>query len=342
MPYTLTLAILLCIVFALSAFGTWKMIAWAHRRNIVDTPNHRSSHTLPTARGGGVALVAAFYAGTAAAWAAGLLDARTVVLLCCGLPIAIVGYIDDARSLSARTRLAVHAAAAAALLWGLWPLPALGIAGYRLPAPAVAVLYLLGLVWLTNLYNFMDGIDGIAAGQALAAGALWAALAPGAVGVPALLFAAAAAGFLLYNFPPARIFMGDAGSGFCGFIVGALVLHQADATHTSPLLWLIPLSLFVCDATVTLATRVMRGQRASEAHRSHAYQRLSRRVGRHLPVSAGYFAATLVPLGAWFLWAGQQPGSRAGLAFVVAVAVPALLAVCLGAGREDTPAPPAR
>ena len=342
MSHPITLAILLCIVFALSAFGTWKMIAWAHRRNIVDTPNHRSSHTRPTARGGGVALVAAFYAGTAAAWAAGLLESRTVALLCCGLPIAIVGYVDDARSLSARTRLAVHAAAAVALLWVLWPLPTLGIAGHALPAPVVAVLYLLGLVWLTNLYNFMDGIDGIAAGQALAASVLWAALAPGAAGVPALLFAAAAAGFLLYNFPPARIFMGDAGSGFCGFIAGALVLHQADATGTSPLLWLIPLSLFLCDATVTLITRVLRRQRPSEAHRSHAYQRLARRAGRHLPVSAGYFAVTLVPLGAWFLWAGQQPDRRAGLAFVVAAVVPALLAIRLGAGREDAPAPPGR
>ena len=100
--------------------------------------------------------------------------------------------------------------------------------------------------------------DGIAAGQAVAAGILWGWLAPASVGVPAMLFAAAAAGFLVYNRPPARIFMGDAGSGFCGFIAGALVLQQAAATDTSPLLWLIPLSLFFCDATVTLLTRVLR------------------------------------------------------------------------------------
>lgn len=341
MPHLLTLAALLCMVVALSAFGTWKMIAWAHRRNMLDTPNHRSSHTQPTARGGGVALVTAFYVGTAAAWVLGLVEPRTVALLCCGLPIAIVGYVDDARSLSPRTRLAVHMAAAAALLYVLWPLPALSIAGYAVPPPMLAVLFLLGLVWLTNLYNFMDGIDGIAAGQALAAGLLWGWLAPGNAGVPALLFAAAAVGFLLYNYPPARIFMGDAGSGFCGFIAGALVLYQADATQTPPLLWLIPLSLFLCDATVTLITRVLRGQRASQAHRSHAYQRLSRRAGRHLPVSLGYFAITLMPLGALFWWAGQQPDSRAGWAFLAAVIVPALLAAWLGAGREESPAPPA-
>ena len=328
------LAVLLCAVAALSAFGTRKMIDWAYRRNMLDTPNHRSSHTQPTARGGGVALVAAFYAGTVAAWAAGLVEARTVALLCCGLPIAIVGYVDDARSLSARTRLVVHAGAAAAALYALGPLPELAVAGQALPAPLRAALMLFGLVWLTNLYNFMDGIDGIAGGQALAAGLLWG-LAPGAAGVPALVFAAAAAGFLRYNAPPARIFMGDAGSGFCGFIAGVLVLHQAQATGTSPLLWLIPLSLFFCDATVTLITRVLRGQRASQAHRSHAYQRLARRAGRHLPVSAGYFAATLVMLGALFLWAAQHPAERAGWAFLAGAAVPALLAVWLGAGRED-------
>ncbi|MBO1111439.1 MraY family glycosyltransferase [Bordetella petrii] len=341
MTQLFTLAVLLCAVAALSAFGTWKMIGWAHRRNILDTPNHRSSHTQPTARGGGVALVAAFYAGAAAAWAAGLIEPRTVALLGCGLPIAIVGYIDDARSLSARTRLVVHVAAAAAALYVLWPLPALAVAGQALPAPLRAALMLFGLVWLTNLYNFMDGIDGIAGGQALAAGLLWGWLAPGAAGVPALLFAAAAIGFLLYNAPPARIFMGDAGSGFCGFVAGLLVLHQAQVTGTSPLLWLIPLSLFFCDATVTLVTRVLRRQRASQAHRSHAYQRLARRAGRHWPVSAGYFATTLVLLGALFLWAGQQPAERAGWAFLAGALVPALLAAWLGAGREDAPGPSA-
>lgn len=340
MSQNLLLIALLCLVAGLSALGTARMIAWAHRRNMLDLPNHRSSHTRPTARGGGVALVVAFYAGALACWALGLLDTRTMTLLCCGLPIALVGYIDDARSLSARTRLIVHAAAAAAALYLLWPLPALDIAGMTLPTWLRAVLMLLGLVWLTNLYNFMDGIDGIAAGQAVAAGILWGWLAPTSVGVPAMLFAAAAAGFLVYNRPPARIFMGDAGSGFCGFIAGALVLQQAAATDTSPLLWLIPLSLFFCDATVTLLTRVLRGQRASEAHRSHAYQRLSRRAGRHGPVSLGYFLVTLLLLGGLFAWAGQEPAGRAGWTFLAAAVAPALLAAWLGAGRDDDAGPP--
>src|SRR5690606_1446255 len=164
MSQNLLLIALLCLVPGWSALGPARMTAWAHWRNMLDLPNHRSSHTRPTARGGGVALVVAFYAGALACWALGLLDTRTMTLLCCGLPIALVGYVDDARSLSARTRLIVHAAAAAAALYLLWPLPALDIAGMTLPTWLRAVLMLLGLVWLTNLYNFMDGIDGIEIG----------------------------------------------------------------------------------------------------------------------------------------------------------------------------------
>jgi len=319
-----------------AAAGTRGMVAWAHRRKLLDTPNHRSSHTRPTPRGGGVALAAAFYAGLAALLAAGALEAGTLATLLLGLPIAIVGYIDDRVSLSARTRLAVQFACAAALLWSLpAPIPALAVLGYELPPALAYAAYLLGLLWLTNLYNFMDGIDGIAAGQAIAAGLLWAAILPAASAGPALALAAAALGFLLYNFPPARIFMGDAGSGFCGFIIGALVLIQAQASATSPLLWLLPLAPFIADATLTLCVRVLRGQSPSQAHRSHAYQRLARRAGRHLPVSAGYFLLALLPVGGLFLWTARQAPDHAGAALIAAVAALMIAAACFGAGRDD-------
>lgn len=309
-------------------------MAWARRRNILDNPNHRSSHTRPTPRGGGVAIVIVFYAALLAVWTTGLVETRSLVALVCGLPVAVVGYIDDLRPLSARLRLVVQAACAVAALAVLMPLPALSVWQHVAPAWLAVLLYGVALVWLTNLYNFMDGIDTIAAGQAVAIGLLWAAFLPGAAALPALLFAAAALGFLVYNWPPARIFMGDVGSGFCGFIAGVLVLLFARDTDTSPLAWLIPLSAFVCDATVTLIVRTLRGHRPGVAHRSHAYQRLARKAGRHLPVSVGYVLATVLLTGPALAWAQHQP-SYAALALLACLLPFALAVLLVGGGRDD-------
>jgi Fuc2NAc and GlcNAc transferase len=206
-------------------------------------------------------------------------------------------------------------------------------------ADALAALY---LVWLLNLYNFMDGIDGIAGMEAItvclgAAALVGLALGIGSaadIGLP-LLLAGAVAGFLVWNFPPARIFMGDAGSGFLGITLGILSLHAG--AIAPPLLWswLILLGVFVADATVTLLRRLLRGERVYEAHRSHAYQQAARHYGRHLPVTLAVAAvnlAWLTPIAAGVAMRRIEPG--AGL--LIAYAPLFALAVRFRAGEPET------
>jgi Fuc2NAc and GlcNAc transferase len=152
------------------------------------------------------------------------------------------------------------------------------------------VLAAFYLVWLLNLYNFMDGIDGIASVEAicvcLGAAIIYILTGHSDLLLLPLLLACAVAGFLFWNFPPAKIFMGDAGSGFLGIILGCLSLQGAWISSQFLWVWLILLGVFIVDATVTLIRRLIRGDKVYEAHRSHAYQFASRRVGKHLPVTS--------------------------------------------------------
>lgn len=257
----------------------------AVRRDVLDRPNARSSHTVPTPRGGGlsfVAVVLLLLLAVAEQPGGGRLAAA---LLVGGLPVAAVGLVDDLRSLPAAVRAAVHTVAAAAVVLLLdLPLPG-GWQGLVLGAAAV-----VGLVWSINLYNFMDGIDGLAGGQAAVAAVALAVLVPGpgAVDHAALALAGAVLGFLVLNAPPAKIFMGDVGSGFLGLVLGVLLL--AASTSGAPALPVLALVVapFLVDATATLAVRVARGERWYEPHRDHVYQRLTRRGWSHRRVSAGY------------------------------------------------------
>lgn len=286
-----------------AGIATWLMTAalrrYALSRSLLDIPNARSSHTLPTPRGGGVAFVVAFMVGVLVlGWAGYVAPSVVVGILGAGGLVAVIGFMDDHGHIAARWRLLGHFAAAA---WGLaWlgGLPPISVFGWPLHALWLAVpLGLLYLVWLLNLYNFMDGIDGIASIEAICVclgGTVlfWLAGAPSAAWLP-LLLAATVTGFLIWNFPPARIFMGDAGSGFLGIVLGLLTVV---AGWIDPLLfwgWLILLGVFVVDATFTLARRLLRGERVYEAHRSHAYQYASRRYGRHRPVSLAVAAINL-------------------------------------------------
>lgn len=330
-----TFYLLLIAVFLVGVLATRASIAWAHHLNILDEPNHRSSHSRPTPRGGGIGVVTACIVGIAGAVALDLLSPAAAGALACGLPIAVIGYIDDRRSLSARSRLLVQIASAAGALWFLPPLPALTIFSVTLPVGVSLALYLIGIVWMTNLYNFMDGIDGIAAAQAIAIGLGWAFVAGPMAAVAGVVLALAAAGFLVYNRPPARVFMGDVGSAFCGFFVAVAALQMPQRGQQDLLLWLLPAAPFILDATMTLLVRLVRKQRPSEAHRSHAYQILSRKIGAHGPVSLGYFVIAIL----WFsaaLWWGLRPDQTlapelifllAGLPFVV-------IGLAIGAGRD--------
>lgn len=301
------------VVAGVALFLTGALRRYALARSLMDIPSARSSHSVPTPRGGGVAIVVSFllalpllagmsFIAWPLAWA----------LLGAGAGIAVLGFLDDHGHIAARWRLLGHFAAAIWALFWLGGLPPVVMFGVSVDlgwfGHALAAVY---LVWLLNLYNFMDGIDGIASVEAICV-CLGGALLYGLLGfagstqptawVAPVLLAAAVAGFLFWNFPPARIFMGDAGSGFLGINLGVLSLQAAWVAPQLLWSWLILLGVFIVDATFTLLRRLLRGDKVYEAHRSHAYQYASRQYGSHLPVTlvvGGINILWLLPIALW-------------------------------------------
>lgn len=283
--------LLLPLTAACALTGLLRRYALAH--SLMDIPNARSSHDVPTPRGGGVAIVVVFLLCLPVSGAAaGVAGEVLIAISGAGGLAALIGVLDDHGHVAARWRLLAHFAAAAWTLAWLGGAPPLQLPGVAVDLGWLGhMLAALYLVWLLNLYNFMDGIDGIASVEAitvcLGGILLFVLCVPGAVSLawlPAALVASVA-GFLVWNFPPARIFMGDAGSSFIGLTLGALSLVAAWIEPQLMWSWLILLGVFIVDATVTLARRLLNGEKVYEAHRSHAYQYASRRHGAHRPVT---------------------------------------------------------
>lgn len=290
------LLLLAPVVAVMALLLTWLLRRYALARSIIDMPTARSSHTIPTPRGGGVAIVISFLISLPLLLMWDVVASNTVwALFGAGALIAVIGFLDDHGHIAARWRLLGHFSAAAWVLYWLGGFPGLTVFGLTISVSWIGnVLAAFYLVWMLNLYNFMDGIDGLASVEALSTclGACliyWLAGYAGLIWLPFLL-SMAVLGFLFWNFPPARIFMGDAGSGFLGMILGGLSLQAA--WHNTDLLWvwLILLGVFIVDATFTLFRRLINGCKVYEAHRSHAYQFASRQVGSHLPVTLSILA----------------------------------------------------
>jgi Fuc2NAc and GlcNAc transferase len=338
-------AVLAISALAAAALLTQLVRAMAVGSGVVDIPNERSSHGVPTPRGGGLAIVLVMTAGVVVLW---LRSAVRIELLWAlvggGLAVALVGFVDDRRSLSAATRLTVHFAAALWALAWLGGLPALRLGDHLVSLGWLGyVLGAFGVVWAINLFNFMDGIDGIAASEAIfvaLAGALLnlpLAADPG-VAFAALVFAAACGGFLLWNWPPARIFLGDVGSGYLGYVIVVLAMAATRDNPVALWVWLILGGAFFVDATVTLVRRTLRNERVHEAHRSHAYQWLARRWGSHRGVTLALVAVNLFWLLPFAVLAVTRPG-YAGTAVIMALAPLAVLAAAIGSGRKEDKAP---
>ena len=256
------------LFIALPAIVSAMVIALARRARwagrFADHPNERSLHSRAIPRLGGIGVMAAaipmlMLAGGGA----------VALIAACALFLALVSLADDARSLPIEVRLPAHAVAALVVVLAVGD-PAWGW--------AIAIGAVLAIVWMTNLFNFMDGADGLAGGMALigfgtlAIAASDSGIVPLALGCAAI--AAAAAGFLPHNFPPARVFLGDAGSvplGFLAAALGAMGIARGAWAWWFPVLVFSP---FIVDATVTILRRLLRGERVWIAHRSHAYQRL--------------------------------------------------------------------
>jgi UDP-N-acetylmuramyl pentapeptide phosphotransferase/UDP-N-acetylglucosamine-1-phosphate transferase len=294
LPLLAGLASVALLAFALVA-GVRR---YALRRALLDQPGQRRSHVLPTPRGGGaaIALLLAVAAGLLA-WLADGREAHALAAFALGVVlVGTVGAMDDHRPLSARARLLVHLLAAAGVVLALWGPPATPVGA------GIALLALLWIAGLTNAWNFMDGINGLAAGQGVVVGlALLWLLAPTPWALLAGVLAAGCLGFLPWNLPRARIFLGDVGSGVLGFAAACLLLLAWDRGALGLPGVLLLASGIGVDAGLTLARRVLGRRRWWQGHREHLYQWLVRSGHPHARVAAGYAAwslamALLVPV----------------------------------------------
>jgi Fuc2NAc and GlcNAc transferase len=296
-------SIYILVVLTLSAVASYLAIRsylrFALRKQILDIPNERSSHTVPVPRGAGLAFAGVFLAFIAVFGLTRILLLQELLAIMAGALVAAVGYWDDRRGLTIRTRLGVQLLAASIVVASLATFHIPGRASSSLLVMTVLVcVEILGITWLLNLTNFMDGIDGIVAIEVVTVTVVCAGLIvfERGITVPAILFAmlgAIIAPFLLFNWSPAKIFMGDVGSCFIGFTLGVLALIAAAHHQLSLLSPLILLAVFISDATSTLLTRMLTGQRWYAPHRTHAFQILARRHG-HKRVSTSVGILNLI------------------------------------------------
>ena len=340
--------ILAVVIFVASFVVAWIGVAlfrrWSLRREIFDIPNERSSHTEPTPRGGGLVIVAVTLAGY-------LLTTLLTDLpisygyLAGAVMISLISWLDDLLSLPFWARLAVHVAGSALLMAdvGYWHEIFIPTADISIPLGGVlgAVVTMGWLVWLINSYNFMDGIDGIAGIQAVIAGVAWAVLCSWLGLNGTFLFtgilASASMGFLMHNWAPARIFMGDVGSAFLGFTLAAIPLlagkEAPGAYLLLPAVAILFLWYFVFDSVLTFFRRLLMGQRVWEAHREHIYQRMVISGWRHASVTLVYGASAAI-LSTTVLLAVIFSGKFAVLA-ILSLVIPTLALVYFGIRKKD-------
>ncbi|MBP5969497.1 MULTISPECIES: MraY family glycosyltransferase [Pseudomonas] len=331
---------ILSLALAGALIGTAALRRYALSNSLIDIPNARSSHELPTPTGGGVAIAVSFVLSAVLLALTGLVQWSLIgAIAVSGGGVTIIGLLDDYSHTPARWRLFCHFVAAITgliIIGGLAPIPVFGMsldlawAGY--------VFGSFYLVWLLNLYNFMDGIDGLASMEAIFAclgGALLYVVSGHIEFVwGPIVLSLAVAGFLYWNFPPARIFMGDAGSGFLGLTLGLLSLQAAWVDPALLWGWLILLGVFIVDATSTLVVRLVKGDKVYEAHRSHAYQYASRQFGGHLAITLSVTCINLI----WLLPVAilVALGSLEGVVGLLIAYVPlTLLALRFKAGQRE-------
>jgi UDP-GlcNAc:undecaprenyl-phosphate GlcNAc-1-phosphate transferase len=306
----------------------------------LDHPVARSSHAVPTPKGGGVGIAAAYTAGTLWLLYIRTLSSSALVPLCPALFLALVSYVDDVRARPFVLKLCTQIAAAVAVIAAGDNFAVIDLAGAPLHPPAVIgmPLTLAWVLFVTNAVNFIDGLNGLASGSVLVAGVALAAGSPAPAGEEGLPLVAGIAGFLPFNYPRARIFMGDVGSQLCGFVAADLAIRAASLRGAA---LIIPLALMpvLADVAFTLVRRWFAGDRLTEAHRSHLYQ-VAHRAGTAAPVVAAVywvmaawgaacgllaghfrgglpasmvaFTASLMPMVAWFVWVAIE-SKRAGI-----------------------------
>lgn len=301
------------VLGAAVAIGVYFFKQLATEFGLTDVPNHRSSHETITPRSGGLVFMMGWLIWMITAklshWIAPYVFWQVVPSV---LLIAAVGLLDDRFSLPARWRFAIHSVAAALFLVQLGELSIwhFGMSHWALGGLMSTVLAMFMMLWSINLFNFMDGTDGLAGCEALSVlgiGGLFAALSGAPqIAIMAWSLTIAVTGFLWWNWPPAKIFMGDVGSTSLGFLVVALALMGQKTHDLSLIPWVILYSAFLVDATSTLIRRMLRGENWTQAHRSHAYQRLTLLGWSHAQVLGGLLFVNLA-LAVIALWAFFNP-----------------------------------
>ena len=313
------IALAVVAAFAVAAAFTGWIVSRGGSRWLVDTPNERSLHHRPVSRAGGIAIVGGLMAGFAVMAFNEAPASRYGWVLAGGLIIGSISFVDDLRRVSPAVRILFHLAAAACVV------PA-GLAGERfllpgagvdLGATAGAALTVLFVAWVANLYNFMDGMDGFAGGMTAIGFTTLAVLCAhrdaAMLAVASLVVASASLGFLLFNFPPAKIFMGDLGSSLLGYLCAVMMLCAERSASVPLWISILVFSPFVVDASVTLVRRIIAGERPWRAHRSHFYQRLVRLGWGHRKTVVREYALMLACAGTAVLALGAPSGVQTGL-----------------------------
>ncbi|MEQ8855525.1 glycosyltransferase family 4 protein [Gimesia sp.] len=311
----ITSTVMLIGVTVATLVGALLIIRLAPSLGLVQKPTNRCSHIQPTPRGGGLSFVViSLLATTVCLWNEVSSGSLLTVLLCGGALIAAIGFCDDLYQLSIKKRLGAQILIIAASVYTLLPAPAIELWGIRLQSDVICWgITALALVWWLNLFNFMDGIDGLAGMEATCilttAGGLMYYQQGGAssqVLLPMVILTASLAGFILVNWAPAKIFMGDVGSTFLGYTLGMLAATTVYSGALNLWVWLILPGVFWVDATFTLLRRMLRGDRWYQAHQSHAYQRVSRYLvepeGKNLTRKAAHRRVTLIALALNVCW----------------------------------------
>ncbi|MCG8609727.1 MAG: glycosyltransferase family 4 protein [Pseudomonadales bacterium] len=337
------------LVVLLGLFGLMSVFVLTHWRirialskKLLDVPNQRSSHSIPTPSSGGMSFVfvLSFLWFCFALVSSEAPLAWTALLLCSGV-LAMMGWFDDHKELSAGTRFLIQILIISVFLAQVDALPMLTLGGFTVDSESVLFGgWFLYLLWSVNLYNFMDGIDGMAASQAIyvfwsiAAFTGFSNTVSDSFTVAAVLAGMVMFGFLWFNWAPAKIFMGDIGSAYLGFVLAGftLLVVSSDAELLVPLILIM--GTFIVDATVTLLARLLSGQRFYHAHRSHAYQILSEHWGSHGKVVVAYLVVNLF----WllpFAWLSLMIPNYSFLFLLVAWAPLVIIVVKTGAGKPQ-------
>ncbi len=327
----MSLILMLTIVFLTAVVLTGLWLLLARTRAWLDHPNLRSSHEIPTPLSGGVGMAVAFLALYLWQWHPAI-NTHEFQMIMAALALALLGLLDDFFRLGIRLRLLLQLLVVASLWPFLAGLPPLKLPfAFALQGTMLAAFLSLAILWMVNLYNFMDGIDALAATEAIFVSSAIAMLAILAgfsvVDSKVLCLAAAAAGFLFFNLPPARIFMGDVGSYFLGFTLSLMALQEISQGRLGYWSLAILPGTFVADASTTLLGRFLSGAVWYHPHRSHAYQLLAERWQNHGMVVLLYMlinALWLLPL-AW--WSERQPDY--GLWITILAWLPLIMGVVL-------------